>query len=67
MRNFSTTNARRRFGHLLQTVRQEPVTISRRNRQVAIVVSADEYARLLDAERRQLAHQHSQGSINKRD
>ncbi len=46
MRTITVTDARKRFGALLNAVRQEPIRITRRNRNVVVVVSPEEYKRI---------------------
>ncbi len=46
MRYISATDAKQRLAALLDAVQHEPVTIRRQNRDVAVVLSPREYARL---------------------
>ena len=46
MRKMAVTEARRRFGQLLQLAQTEPVTIQMNGRDVAVVVSPEAYLRL---------------------
>ena len=46
MRDITASDAKNRFGELLDTVQGEPVVIRRNGRDVAVVVSAAEFARL---------------------
>ena len=46
MRTITATNARRRFGQLLEMARSEPVAIESRGRSVAVLLSPEEYERL---------------------
>ena len=39
---FTASDARRRFGRLLETVQREPVTITKNGRAVAIIVSTSD-------------------------
>ena len=48
MRDITASDAKNRFGELLDTVLEEPVVIRRDGRDVAVVVSAAEFARLRD-------------------
>jgi len=47
MKNMSAKDAKNEFGLLLDTARAEPVTIEKHGRPVAVVVSVEEYERLL--------------------
>ena len=47
MKSMSAKNAKNTFGLLLDTARAEPVTIEKHGRRVAVVVSIEEYERLL--------------------
>ncbi len=47
MKNMSAKDAKNEFGLLLDTARAEPVTIEKHGRPVAVVVSVEEYDRLL--------------------
>lgn len=52
-------DAKNRFGELLDTAQREPVVIQKHGRAVAVVLSAEEYARfeaLEDASWRERAH-----------
>lgn len=46
MRSVSATEAKQRFAAVLDAAQREPVVIRRRNREVAVVLSAAEYQRL---------------------
>ena len=46
MRYVSASEATQRFATLLDTVQQEPVTIRRQNREVAVVISPTDFRRL---------------------
>jgi prevent-host-death family protein len=48
MRSFSATDAKQRLAALLDAAQREPVVIRRQNRDVAVVLSAEEYERLRD-------------------
>lgn len=48
MKSMSAKEAKNAFGLLLDTARAEPVTIVKHGRRVAVVVSAEEYDRLID-------------------
>ena len=49
MQYITASNARQRFAALLDTVQRQPVTIKRRNREVAVVLSPEDYRRLRGA------------------
>jgi len=42
MKSFTASDARRRFGRLLETARREPVTITKNGRAAAIMLSASD-------------------------
>jgi antitoxin Phd len=46
MRHVSATEAKQRFAALLDAAQREPVTIRRQNRDVAVLLSPQEYDRL---------------------
>ena len=46
MKTLASREAKERFGALLDTVQNEPVTILKNGRPTAVVISPDEYARL---------------------
>jgi len=46
MRQFSATEAKQRLAELLDAAQREPVMIRRQKRDVAVVMSPDEYRRL---------------------
>jgi prevent-host-death family protein len=46
MKTFSATDAKQNFGHLIATIDQEPVTIQKTNKDVAVVVSITRYQEL---------------------
>ena len=48
MRSFSATDAKQNLAALLDAAQREPVVIRRQKRDVAVVLSADEYERLRD-------------------
>ena len=52
MKRMSTTSARARFSHLLELAQSEPVRITRHGREVAIVMSPEEFRRMAEAARR---------------
>jgi prevent-host-death family protein len=49
MASITSNDARIRWGELLDTVRSEPVHITRRGRDVAVLVSSDFYSRATEA------------------
>ena len=48
MRTISATDAKQRLAALLDTAQREPVVIRRQNRDVAVIMSAEEYERIRD-------------------
>lgn len=52
MKTLASREAKERFGALLDTVQNEPVTILKNGRPTAIMMSPDEYARLGGARER---------------
>jgi len=48
MRAVSATEAKQRLAALLDAAQREPVVILRQNRDVAVIMSAEEYARMRD-------------------
>jgi prevent-host-death family protein len=46
MATISATRAKQRFAELLETAQREPVHIQRHERDVAVVLSAEEYERM---------------------
>jgi prevent-host-death family protein len=49
MNYISATDAKNRFGELLDAARKEPVHVQKNGRDVAVVLSPEEYARLTSA------------------
>lgn len=49
MKSISATEAKQRFAALIDAAQREPVVIRRQNRDVAVVVSAEEYERVRKA------------------
>ncbi|MCB1457932.1 MAG: type II toxin-antitoxin system prevent-host-death family antitoxin [Nitratireductor sp.] len=47
MRHFTATEAKNRFGELLELSSSEPVAISKSGRNIRVVLSVEEYERLL--------------------
>jgi prevent-host-death family protein len=50
MRTITVTDARKRFGALLKAVPQKPIRITRKNCDVVVVVSSEEYKQISGAE-----------------
>jgi len=48
MRSVSATDAKQRLAALLDAAQREPIVIRRQNRDVAVIMSAEEYERLRD-------------------
>ena len=48
---FTASDARRRFGRLMETVRREPVTITKNGRAAAMVLSSSDNELIADVER----------------
>lgn len=46
MKTYTATQAKQNFGSLLSNVEQEPVTIQKTNKDVAVVISAQRYLEL---------------------
>lgn len=46
MRSISATNAKQRLAALLDAAQREPIMIRRQNRDVAVIMSAEEYDRI---------------------
>jgi prevent-host-death family protein len=46
MRAVSATDAKQRFAALLDAAQREPIVIRRQNRDVAVIISAEEYERV---------------------
>lgn len=46
MRVFSATQAKQNFAEIIDTAQREPVRIRRHNRDLAVVISTEEYDRL---------------------
>jgi len=47
MKTLTITEARKRFGAMLDFVRREPVLITRKNRKGAVIMSAEAYNRMI--------------------
>lgn len=52
MKTLTSVQAQNRFGELLDAAQREPVTVTRRGRPVAFVVSPQDMAELIDARNR---------------
>jgi len=52
MKTMSAKDAKNQFGLLLDTARAEPVTIQKHSRSVAVIVSVEEYGRLMSYAKR---------------
>ena len=50
VKRVTITDARKRFGALLDAVQHEPVLICRNSRKAAVIMSAEQYARFRDVE-----------------
>jgi len=46
MRSVSATDAKQRLAALLDAAQKEPVVITRQNREVAVIMSAEEYEKI---------------------
>jgi len=46
MRSVSATEAKQRFAALIDAAQREPVVVRRQNRDVAVILSAEEYDRI---------------------
>jgi len=49
MKTVSATDAKQRFAAVIDAAQREPVRIRRQNRDVAVIISADEYDRIRQA------------------
>ncbi len=52
MKTMSAKDAKNQFGLLLDTARAEPVTIQKHSRSVAVIISIEEYGRLVSNAKR---------------
>ncbi len=50
MKTLGASEAKNRFGELLDLARREPVEITKKGRKVAVVISIEEFERLLELE-----------------
>ncbi len=55
MKTLGASEAKNRFGELLDLARREPVQIAKKGRNVAIMMSIEEFERFLDLENQFLA------------
>lgn len=53
MKTVSAKDAKNGFGRLLDTARAEPVTVEKHGRAVVVVLSVEEYERLILADQRE--------------
>jgi prevent-host-death family protein len=51
MKSFSASDAKNRFGHLIDMAQAAPVRVQRQGRDVAIVMSPEEFRRMAEAAR----------------
>ncbi len=51
MKIFSASDAKNRFGQLLDMAQAEPVRVQRQGRDIAVVMSPDEFRRMAEAAR----------------
>lgn len=56
MRSVSATEAKQRLAALLDAAQREPVVIRRQNRDVAVIMSAEEYERMRDINASEFQH-----------
>ncbi|MGH1482967.1 MAG: type II toxin-antitoxin system Phd/YefM family antitoxin [Geminicoccales bacterium] len=54
MRTISAIDAKNRFGQLLDAAQREPVTVTKKGRPVAVMLSVEDYERIRGAARRRL-------------
>ena len=50
MKTLGASEAKNRFGELLDLARREPIQITKKGRNVAVVISIEEFERLLELE-----------------
>ncbi|WP_424097345.1 type II toxin-antitoxin system Phd/YefM family antitoxin [Moorena producens] len=55
MKTLGASEAKNRFGELLDLARREPVQITKKGRNVAVVISIEEFERLLELEEELIA------------
>ena len=67
MKTFGASEAKNRFGEMLDLARREPVQIAKKGRSVAVVLSIEEFERFSDLENQLLAlkaeNAHQEGFI----
>jgi len=67
MKTLGASEAKNRFGEMLDLARREPVQIAKKGRSVAVVLSIEEFERFLDLENQLLAlkaeNAHQEGFI----
>lgn len=51
MKSFSASDAKNRFGQLIDMAQAEPVRVQRQGRDVAIILSPEEFRRMAEAAR----------------
>jgi prevent-host-death family protein len=49
MKTLSARDAKNRFGYLIDTARQEPVSVEKHGRPVVVVLSIEDYERLVNS------------------
>ncbi len=54
MKSVSAIDAKNRFGQLLDAAQREPVTVTKKGRPAAVVLSVEDYERIRGAARRRL-------------
>ncbi len=54
MRTFSASEAKEHFGQLLDIAQREPITVTKRGRPAAVMMSIENYERMRGALRRRL-------------
>jgi prevent-host-death family protein len=52
MREAAATNVKNKFGQMLETAMTEPITIEKKGRPIAVMMSITEYQRLVEIEDR---------------
>lgn len=55
MKTINATEAQKQFGSLLDSAIQEPVSITRRNRDVVVMLAAQQFYQLVDAAKAKLS------------
>lgn len=63
MKTLGASEAKNRFGELLDLARREPVQIAKKGRSVAIMMSIEEFERFLDLENQFLALKADQAKL----